>query len=91
VSLFDALSLVLSAAGVLAALVGLAHPRRWRDALPMMLDLWVAAGLLRLAGTPDWRRLLTAALLIAVRKGVSQALKGPREGRRGPHRREADA
>jgi hypothetical protein len=73
-SLFDALSLLVSAAGVVVAVLGAATTGRLRDGLPMMLDLWVAAGLLRLTGEPDANRLLAAALLLAVRKLVTHAL-----------------
>lgn len=76
-SLLDALSLLVSIAGVLAALLGAATTRQPRASLPMMLDLWVAAGLLRLAGAPDWNRLLAAALLILVRKLVMYGLATP--------------
>jgi len=67
------LSLLASTAGLACALLG-ALTRRVRAGLGMMLDLWVAAGLLRLAGDPDWRALLAAALLVLVRKGVTLAL-----------------
>ncbi|MBF5045487.1 hypothetical protein FGE12_23975 [Aggregicoccus sp. 17bor-14] len=71
--LFDTLALLASMAGLACALAGTAA-RAPRAGLAMMLDLWVAAGLLRLAGAPDWRRVLAAALLVLVRKLVTRAL-----------------
>jgi hypothetical protein len=73
VSTYELLSLLASFAGLACALLGVLA-RRVRAGLGMMLDLWVAAGLLRLAGEPDWRAVLGAALLLLVRRGVTMAL-----------------
>jgi len=43
----------------------------------MALDLWTAAGLLRLSGAPDTRRLLSAASIVAVRQVVARGLRSP--------------
>jgi len=71
--LTDTLALLLSAAGVGAVLVGTAVGRP-RAGLRMLLEMWVAAGLLRLTGSPAWDTVLAAALLIAVRTLVAGAL-----------------
>ena len=72
-SLTDALALLLSAAGVGAALVGTAVGRP-RAGLHMLLELWVAAALLRLTGSPAWATVLAAALLVAARTLLARAL-----------------
>jgi hypothetical protein len=45
------------------------------------LDLWLAAGLLRLVLPPTWEQLLTAAAVIAVRQMVGPALRPGRPPR----------
>jgi hypothetical protein len=72
-STYQQLALLAALAGLACALLG-ALVGRVRAGLGMMLDLWVAAGLLRLAGDPEWRAVLAAALLVLVRKGVTAAL-----------------
>ncbi|HET9450930.1 MAG TPA: hypothetical protein VFO83_08620 [Aggregicoccus sp.] len=72
-SVTDALALLLSGAGVGAALLG-AAARRPHAGLAMMLDLWVAAALLRLTGVLDWQRVIAAALLVAARRLIMQPL-----------------
>ncbi|MFD2090865.1 hypothetical protein [Blastococcus deserti] len=41
----------------------------------MFLDLLLAAGLLRLAGHPGWRTILTAAAVVALRRLISTGLR----------------
>ena len=65
-SLTDTLALLLSAGGVGVALVGVGVGQP-RAGLRMLLELWVAAALLRLTGSPAWDTVLAAALLVAVR------------------------
>ncbi|MEV0001691.1 hypothetical protein AB0H28_05310 [Micromonospora sp. NPDC050980] len=67
---------VCVAAGLLAGLVVLVVARDGRLALRVALDLWLAAGLLRLALPPSWDQLLSAAAIIAVRQLVGLGL-GP--------------
>ena len=68
--------LVASAAllcSVLALVCGaavLARTRSLAQALPVLLELLMAAGLLRLSHDPSWRALATAAVLVALRKLV---------------------
>lgn len=75
--------LLVAAAIVLGALV-LARTRRIGVALPVMLDLLLAAGLLRLSATATWRAIATAAGLIVVRKllvlGLTAGSGGPSKG-----------
>jgi len=70
--------LVVLAALILAALV-LAVTRDPFTALPVLLDMLLAASLLRLSATASWHAIATAAVLVAVRK---LAMSGMRAGRR---------
>lgn len=73
--LLDGLAALLLAAGVVAGLLGvLVAPRNKSASRPsiqaglgLMLDLWLAAGLLQLAGEPRWTTIGTSALLVALR------------------------
>ena len=58
------LALAVTAAALLAGLVALATTRRPAAALPVFLDLLVAAGLLRLVGEPGWQTLVAAAAIV---------------------------
>jgi hypothetical protein len=58
---------------VLALVCGaavLARTRSLAQALPVLLELLMAAGLLRLSHDPTWRALATAAVLVGLRKLV---------------------
>lgn len=74
-SVLDGLAVSLVAAGVIAALLGIViAPRRKskrrasvQAGLGLMLDLWLAAGLLQLAGEPRWSTIGTNAILLALR------------------------
>jgi hypothetical protein len=80
----EALALLLCGAGVLSALLGFALTRELRAALPMTLELWMAAGLLRLSGEPSSRQILSVAVIVAVRKLVVSALRGSARRAAGP-------
>jgi hypothetical protein len=61
-----AASLITAAALVVAVLVWLAT-RRWSPTVPVLLELLLAAGLLRLSVTAEWRVIATAAAIVAIR------------------------
>jgi hypothetical protein len=65
-------------AGALALLVGCGI----RTALRIALDLWLAAGLLRLALPSDGTDILAAAAIVVVRQLVILAVRGRRPARR---------
>ena len=69
------LALLVTAAALLAGLVALAATCRPAAALPVFLDLLVAAGLLRLAGEPSWQALATAASIILLRRLIGFGLR----------------
>ena len=77
----------VAGAAVVSGLVALAATRRPALALGILLDLLIAAGLLRLAGNPSWQAIATTTVVIALRHLVSYGLRlGARswEGTRAP-------
>ena len=74
-NVLGALVLLVVAGGVVVG-AALVARRRVRLAVGSMLDLWTAAGLLRLAGDTSWGALGAAALLVVLRKVVAAAMKG---------------
>ena len=69
------LALAVTAAALVAGLVALVATRRPAAALPVFLDLLVAAGLLRLVGEPTWQALATAAGIIGLRRLIGFGLR----------------
>ncbi len=67
-AIYDAASLAVLTGAILAGGLVLAGTRQVAPALAVLLDLLLAAGLLRLAAEPTWTRLATAAAVVAVRK-----------------------
>lgn len=66
--------LVAAAAIALGALV-LVTTRNPGAALPVLLDLLLAAGLLRLSATASWGAIASAAAVVAVRKLAGAGLR----------------
>ena len=66
----------VSAAAIVVGVVVLPATKAPRTALGVTLDLLLAAGLLRLSASLDWPAIGAAAAIIAVRKLVSEALRG---------------
>ena len=71
--LLDA-ALLITAAGLVVAVVALARTRRIPLSLSLLLDFFTAASLLRLAGPPTWSSLAAAALTI-IRQLASRGLR----------------
>ena len=69
------LALLVTAAALIAGLVALVSTRSPAAALPVFLDLLVAAGLLRLVGQPSWQALATAAAIILLRRLIGFGLR----------------
>jgi hypothetical protein len=69
------LALLVTAAALAAGLVALLATRRPATALPVFLDLLVAAGLLRLAGEPSWQALASAAAILVLRRLIGFGLR----------------
>lgn len=70
-------SLVCVLLGLLSAAAVLGRMRDGRLALAVLLDFLLAAGLLRLGGDPSFRELLVAAVILALRRALSQELLPP--------------
>lgn len=75
----DAAMLITVAAVVIAVLIWLAT-RAWRPTMPVLLELLLAAGLLRLSVSDDWHAIAAAAAIVAIRmllKSASNSDAGP--------------
>lgn len=68
-------ALLCTAAGILAGLAVVLSTGEGKLALRVALELWLAAGLLRLAGTPSVSSIATAASILAVRQLVGLGLR----------------
>ena len=68
------LALLGTGAALVAAVVALAATRRPAVALAVLADLLLAAGLLRLTGSPGWPALATAAAIVALRRLIGAGL-----------------
>lgn len=74
-SVTDVIAMLLSCAGLFVVLCAAIVTRMLRAGVPMMLELWTAAGLLKLAGDPSWSTVAIAAAMIALRHLTSAALR----------------
>lgn len=74
VPLLVAAALVVSAAALVAT-------RDVRQALPVLLDLLLAVGLVRLSATGSWQSIGSAALVVVIRKIVGLGLLRGRTAR----------
>ena len=86
----------IGTAALVAGALTLLVTRRPALALSVLLDLLLAAGLLRLAGDPGWRSIAVAASIVALRRVIGFGLRaGGRAwaspGRRGGSRQENSA
>jgi hypothetical protein len=83
-------SLFLVAAGIVVAGLVLLTSRSVAVALPIMLDILLAAGLLRLSATATWTAIMSASAIVIIRKlavaGISKGYSARRrsapDGRR---------
>lgn len=71
----DTAPLVLALVAVLVGGVALVVARELRSALPLTLELLMAAGLLRLAASDSWEAISTVAAVVLVRKLVLFGLR----------------
>lgn len=62
-----AASMGVAVAAVVCGVLVLSRTRSVRRSLPVLLDLLLAAGLLRLAAGPSWTELGVAGVVVAVR------------------------
>jgi hypothetical protein len=69
-----ALSLAIVAAGVVAGMIVSASRQSLRDGIKATLDLWMAAGLLKLAADATWSAIAIAAIVVTLRHLLSASL-----------------
>lgn len=70
----DMSSAAFAAAGVIVLLLAALFRLRWESVVPVTLELWTAAGLLRLMGEPTWSRIAAAASIVMIRRLITPAL-----------------
>ena len=68
--LVAAAALLCTVLGVVCAVAVLARTRSLAQALPVLLEFLLAAGLLRLSQDQTWRAIATAAAVVGLRKLV---------------------
>jgi hypothetical protein len=68
-------SWVVAGAGIVLAALVFAVMRRVSVALPVLLDMLMAAGLLRLSAEAPWRAIATAGAIVVLRKLVVAGLQ----------------
>jgi hypothetical protein len=66
-------ALLCTLLGLLACGLVLAAAREVREAVRVLLDFLLAAGLLRLSGEPSWRVLVLAAVVVLLRRAVAHS------------------
>lgn len=69
-TLISSAALLCAFLGLLCAAAVLVRTRELRQALPVLMELLLAAGLLRLTQDATWQALATAAVIVAVRRLV---------------------
>jgi hypothetical protein len=68
-------ALLVTAAGIVAAVLALVKTRQISLSLAVLLDFLTAAGLLRLVGPTSWQQLATVTLTITVRQLAGRGLR----------------
>ncbi|SCK37636.1 hypothetical protein [Streptomyces sp. WMMB 322] len=79
----EAAALLVTAAGVVTFLAAYVTTRAIRTALPVLLDFFMSAGLIRLAGDLSWDAILLTVAIIAVRKVAAFGVAESGEARAG--------
>lgn len=72
------LAALATSAGLIVGLAVFAATRQYLLALQVGLELWVAAGLIRLAGTPSWAALAGTAGILFIRQITTRGLRAGR-------------
>lgn len=80
----DAIALVVTTMGLAVVVVATVIGPGWRAGLGAALELWLAAGLLRLSADAEWATIAGAATIVAIRRLVAPTLlRGPAPTRSG--------
>ena len=77
VGMTELLAQVCTLLALVSAAAVLLRTRDVRLALGVLLQLLLAAGLLRLSGDPTWRTVLLAAVVVGLRQVLVVGLRGP--------------
>ncbi|MEV4659538.1 hypothetical protein [Micromonospora sp. NPDC049301] len=72
--MIGALVMVVTALALVAGVVTVLSTGAGRTAVRVVLDLLIAAGLLRLVGDPGWSGLASSAAIVALRQLLAAAL-----------------
>jgi|tagenome__1003787_1003787.scaffolds.fasta_scaffold20859098_2 hypothetical protein len=83
-SLVAALVPLVVAAGLVLSALTLLATRRVTASLPVLLDLLLAAALLRLSAAASWQAIASAAAIVVLRKLATLGIAGARRARAGP-------
>jgi hypothetical protein len=83
-ALVTALVPVVVAAALAVSALTLLSTRRIATALPVLLDLLLAAGLLRLSATASWQAIASAAAIVLIRKLATLGITAARKARAAP-------
>lgn len=83
-SVVDLAAALLAIAGVLSVVLAAVLGGRWRVGLLHALDLWLAAGLLRLSGDLSWAQIAAAAALVVARWLIGTGMHAGSELRPSP-------
>src|SRR5918912_785974 len=83
-ALVAALVPVVVAAALAVSALTLLSTRRIATALPVLLDLLLAAGLLRLSATASWQAIASAAAIVVIRKLATLGIGAARRARAQP-------
>lgn len=84
VAVTGAMSNVVAGMALVSGALALAVTRRPASALGILLDLLVAAGLLRLVGDRDWQTIVVIGIVVALRHLISYGLRTGARSLRGP-------
>lgn len=68
-------SLAIAGAALVAAAIALLTTGQWKLALGVLLDLLLAAGLVRLSADPDWEVIAVAAAVVVLRRLLGMGLR----------------
>lgn len=74
-SLAEGAATALTAAAVVIAAAVWLTTRAWQPTMPVLLELLLAAGLLRLGATDSWRTIAAAAAIVAIRTVIRTGIR----------------
>ncbi|CAN5881925.1 hypothetical protein BH11MYX3_BH11MYX3_18970 [soil metagenome] len=81
-TLVETIALSVVGAGVFAGVITAWSARSVRTGTTSMLELWTAAGLLKLGAEASWQTIAIAAAVVAIRKLVTLRPDGEPDGTR---------